>query len=89
MTIGQYTGLGADLFASGVLLFYIYTGNIPFSSTKTTDPHYKFIYQKKYDKFWNIHCQKKGENFFPENLRKLFESFFSKTVSERATIEQL
>jgi|JI7StandDraft_1071085.scaffolds.fasta_scaffold715219_1 hypothetical protein len=32
-----YTGLQADLFAIGVILFIIYTGGPPFESTKNTD----------------------------------------------------
>jgi serine/threonine protein kinase len=55
--MGRYTGLQADLFAIGVILFYMYTGSPPFTSTKNTDPIYKFICQKKYDKFWSIHTQ--------------------------------
>jgi hypothetical protein len=32
-----YTGLQADLFAIGVILFIIYTGGPPFESTRITD----------------------------------------------------
>lgn len=43
MEAGKYTGLQADLFAVGVILFIMYKGSPPFLSTKTHDKIYKLI----------------------------------------------
>ncbi len=55
MELGQYTGLQADLFAAGVILFVMYTGTPPFLSTKNTDKIYRLIREKNFPKFWALH----------------------------------
>jgi hypothetical protein len=55
MEQGKYTGLQADLFAAGVILFVMYVGTPPFISTKNTDKIYKLIRDKAFSKFWALH----------------------------------
>jgi serine/threonine protein kinase len=43
MEVGEYTGLQADMFATGVILFIMYCGTPPFRSTKNSDPTYRLI----------------------------------------------
>ena len=43
MEDGKYTGLKADLFAVGVVLFAMFCGGPPFKSTKAHDRHYRLI----------------------------------------------
>lgn len=43
MELGNYTGLQADIFATGVILFIMYNGTPPFLSTKPHDRIYKLI----------------------------------------------
>jgi hypothetical protein len=43
MEIGNYTGLQADMFSVGVILFIMYNGTPPFLSTKAHDNVYKVI----------------------------------------------
>lgn len=55
MELGKYTGLQADIFAAGVILFVMYNGTPPFMSTKPIDKIYKLIKDKNYAKFWSLH----------------------------------
>jgi len=45
MELGKYTGLQADMFAIGVILFIMYKGSPPFNSTKSHDRIYRLISQ--------------------------------------------
>jgi serine/threonine protein kinase len=89
MEVGNYTGLQADLFATGVILFIIYSATPPFRSTKNSDSMYRLIREKKFNKFWAIHEKKKPESFFSESFKKLINSFFSADISQRPTFESL
>ena len=55
MEQGKYTGLQADIFAAGVILFVMYNGTPPFMSTKPIDKIYKLIKDKNFAKFWSLH----------------------------------
>lgn len=59
MELGKYTGLQADLFAIGVILFVMYSGSPPFISTKPGDKVYRLIREKQFAKFWNLHEKRK------------------------------
>lgn len=76
MEEGKYTGLQADLFAAGVILFVMFAGTPPFLSTKKTDKIYRLIKEKAFAKFWALH-EKKKPNFFPDSIKRLFNAFFS------------
>ena len=52
---GNYEGLKADIFATGVILFIMYTGTPPFLSTKSHDRIYRLIRERKYPQFWQLH----------------------------------
>ena len=89
MELGKYTGLQADLFAAGVILFIIYTGTPPFLSTKNTDKIYKLIRDKNFAKFWALHEKRKPKGFYPDSLKRLLNAFFSAQVEKRPTFESL
>jgi hypothetical protein len=55
MEQGKYTGIQADIFAAGVILFIMYNGTPPFLSTKPHDRIYKLIKDKNFSKFWALH----------------------------------
>lgn len=65
MQLGRYKGIDSDIFAAGVILFYMYTGSTPFYSASKTDHIYKIIIKRDYDKFWNIFEKKFPEDFYP------------------------
>jgi serine/threonine protein kinase len=53
--LGLYDGLKVDLFATGVILFIMYTGTPPFLSTKSHDRIYRLIRERRYADFWKLH----------------------------------
>lgn len=77
MELGKYTGVQADLFATGVILFVMYTGTPPFLSTKNTDKIYRLIREKNFAKFWALHEKKKPAGFYDDSFKRLLNSFFS------------
>ena len=89
MEQGKYTGLQADLFAAGVILFIMYTGTPPFLSTKNTDKIYKLIRDKNFAKFWTLHEKRKPKGFYSDSLKRLLNSFFSYEAEKRPTFESL
>lgn len=89
MELGKYTGIQADLFAAGVILFVMYVGTPPFISTKNTDKIYKLIKDKNFPKFWALHEKKKPAGFFPDSFKRLINSFFSAEVDKRPSFESL
>jgi len=89
MEEGKYSGLQADLFAAGVILFVMYNGTPPFISTKPHDKIYKLIRDRNYAKFWALHEKKKPAGFYPDSLKRLLNEFFSHDPSKRPTFASL
>jgi hypothetical protein len=71
MEQGKYTGIQADIFAAGVILFIMYNGTPPFLSTKPHDRIYKLIKDKNFSKFWALHEKKKPVDFYPNSFKRL------------------
>jgi serine/threonine protein kinase len=83
MEQGNYTGLQADIFAIGVILFIMYNGTPPFMSTKPGDRIYKLIKEKSFQKFWSLHEKNKPQGFYPDSFKRLINSFFSAEPDRR------
>jgi serine/threonine protein kinase len=71
-----YTGINSDLFASGVILFLMYNGSLPFSSTRADDRVYNLIRNRNYERFWSLHEAQHEPNFYPIAFKRLMNSFF-------------
>lgn len=89
MEAGNYTGLQADIFAVGVIIFIMYNGTPPFLSTKPHDRIYKLIKDKNFQKFWALHEKNKPPGFYPDSFKRLMNSFFSAEADRRPTFEAL
>ena len=50
-----YSGEQADIFAAGVILFFLVFRTIPFREAKPTDSVYKCIVNNRIDLFWRWH----------------------------------
>ena len=87
MEQGNYTGLDADMFACGVILFIMYNGTPPFLSTKPNDRIYGLIKTKNFPKFWALHEKNKPPGHFPDSLKRLLNSFLSSDKYSRPTFE--
>lgn len=89
MEMGNYTGLQADIFATGVILFIMYSGAPPFLNTKPSDRIYQLIKSKNYAKFWTLHEKKKPAGFYPDSFKRLLNEFFSHDPLKRPTFASL
>ena len=89
MELGNYTGVQADIFATGVILFIMYNGTPPFLSTKPHDRIYKLIKDKNFQKFWALHERNKKPGFYPDSFKRLISSFLSADPDRRPTFESL
>ena len=89
MELGNYTGLQADIFATGVVLFIMYNGTPPFLSTKPHDRIYKLIKEKNFQKFWALHEKGKPPGHFPDSFKRLMNSFLSAEADRRPTFESM
>lgn len=77
MEAGNYTGLAADMFAAGVVLFIMFNGTPPFLSTKPNDRIYQLIKTKNFAKFWALHEKNKPKDHFPDAFKRLINSLLS------------
>lgn len=89
MEVGNYTGLAADLFAAGVVLFIMFNGTPPFLSTKANDRIYQLIKTKNFPKFWALHEKNKQPNHFPDSFKRLINSLLSAEVDRRPEIDDI
>lgn len=55
MEKGKCNGKNADIFAIGVIIFYMYSCSPPFIGTNKNDPFYKHLINGDVDKFWEQH----------------------------------
>ena len=80
-----YNGLKADIFALGVVLFYMIIGKFPFNEASMEDEDYRLIMQEKFSHFWiKNHGTAKSQEF-----KHLIMSMIAYDPEKRATIEDI
>lgn len=84
----------ADIFACGVILFIIISGNRCFESSSKSDPYYRQLWKGDSDKFWEALEKKQkikadGANFYSEEFRDLINGMFQPDPSKRFTVTQV
>lgn len=89
MEQGNYTGLAADMFAAGVVLFIMFNGTPPFLSTKPNDRIYQLIKTKNFAKFWALHEKNKQPGHFPDAFKRLVNSLLSSEIDRRPNLEDI
>jgi serine/threonine protein kinase len=77
IALKSYDGRRTDIFAAGVILFIMYSGNPPFEKATLTDPYYKLIKEKRYDIFWNAHSRKRLPSFFTDSFKDLIQKMIA------------
>lgn len=85
----HYDGRKTDIFAAGVILFIMFSGNPPFEKAVITDPYYKLIKEKRFDIFWNAHSRKRTPGFFTESFKDIVQKMLAYVPSERPTIVEI
>jgi serine/threonine protein kinase len=74
-----YNGASVDLFATGIILFIMFTQHPPFTRAEPSDPFYRLICANRADLFWKAHSKNKpnGAEFFSEEFKSLITSMLA------------
>lgn len=83
-----YKLVDVDLFSSGVILFVMVIGRLPFQEAKAGDSMYQKIIDNQWDTFWNIHLYD-GKVECSLAFKDLIEQMLSYRPNERLTLEQI
>jgi serine/threonine protein kinase len=70
----------------GILLFYLLTGQYPFSHAKVSDPHYRLLLERKYPTFWE-RIEARAGNIFSASFKELFMKMISPNAANRASFD--
>lgn len=81
-----YDPFKADIFALGVTLFIILSGNPPFKSARRFDIHYQYYLKNRVDLFWKI--IRKNHSFSDEAI-ELLNQMFEPEPTMRIRIEDI
>lgn len=86
-----YNGEAVDVFASGIILFIMFTQHPPFHKAIAEDPFFKLIVIGRFDVFWKAHSRNKenGEEFFPDSFKDLLEHMFCYNPEKRYKIADI
>lgn len=83
-----YSGIEADLFSLGVLLFTMVAGHSPFAKARLHDKWFKMLCSCN-NKFWmNVEMRRKG-NKFTEEFKDIINNLLSFKPELRLTINQI
>ena len=86
----SYFGPAVDLFAVGVLLFYLVLEKPPFLKATAQDDFYKTIAANRYDLFWKIHLKKfEGGDSISDSFKDLINFMLSYDVIERGSLSEI
>ena len=72
-----FSGQAADLFALAVIIFALYTGNLPFVEATKSDPLYRHFIHGSVEEFWTLHQRNKPNVFFSESFKDLLISMLA------------
>ena len=82
-----YNGVKADIFSLGVVLLNITFAKCGFIKPSENDKYYKYIYKKKYDKYWKkLKC---FETVLDKDLKELYLKMVSYKQEDRPTIKEI
>ena len=84
-----YNGAAVDLFATGIILFIMFTQHPPFTRAEPADPFYRLLCANRADLFWKAHSKNKPEGFFTEEFKTLITSMLSFDPSLRPSMEDI
>jgi len=82
-----YYGETADVFSSGVILFVLVTGKLPFSKAVINDDDYREIATKDLDNFWFKKEKKIGHT--TDEFKSLISLMLSYDPMERPTVNEI
>ena len=83
-----YSGVSADLFACGHILFILVSGHPAFEKAKAEERYYgEFI--RRNDYFWELHSRGKPQNFYTAEFKALINAMLAYDSAQRPTLQQV
>ena len=88
---GEYSGVHTDVFAAGVVLFFMLTQRMPFAvADPDKDPLYRLLISGESEHFWNIHAQLEYNTcIHSDEFRRLFEQMMRLEPEGRLKIDEI
>lgn len=86
-----YSGQSVDLFATGIILFIMFTQHPPFTRAEPNDPFYRLLCANRADLFWKAHSKNKpnGADFFSEDFKNLITAMLQFDPAKRPSMADL
>jgi serine/threonine protein kinase len=86
-----YQGPSVDLFATGIILFIMFTQHPPFTKAVPEDPFYRLLCANRADLFWKAHSKNKpnGADFFSEDFKNLITSMLQFDPTHRPSLAEV
>lgn len=86
----EYSGSAVDIFAAGVMLFFMVAGHPPFGTSRPTDQHYTTIVNNRGDLFWLIQekALQEGEEY-SESFKDLILNLLALDPKRRLTLSEI
>jgi serine/threonine protein kinase len=85
----NYVGTEVDIFASGVILFIMYTASPPFEKSVPEDSYYRYIKDKNFNAFWSFHSKRRPAGFFSDDFKDLIQRMLAYDPKERPTMIEI
>ena len=82
-----YDAKKVDIFSFGVVLFYLYSGNLPFDESGEFRNCNDF--NNKCEEFWKLHQEKNFQKNYSENLIDLLNNILVDNPDERFSLEEI
>ena len=84
----RYSGVSTDLFACGVVLFILISGNPPFEEASKRDSYYR-LFRINNGRFWSLHSCKKPQDLYTSEFRELINGMLAYKPAQRFTLQQI
>lgn len=83
-----YSGLQADIFSTGVILFSVVTGIFPFKEASLQDKYFCLLKDKKYSDYWAT-IEKHSKIHMSTEFKNLIQGMLAYSPDTRISVEQL